>query len=331
MTLRAAVLGCGGFGRRQAGVLAALPEHTALTAFCDRNYHKARAFSDELTGGRAAAYTDHRRMMADTKLDVLVVCLPPSGHTDEVELAAHHGIHLLLEKPIALTAADAWRMVDAAERAGIKTQVGFMFRFGAVVEAFKSLQDGGDTGPVGLFDAQYFCNALHAPWWRERDKSGGQLLEQVIHHVDLLRHLMGEPDRVYARMANLFHAGVPRYTIEDVSVTVASFPGGPLGVLRASNAAIPGRWAKAFGIIAQNVTVTATDHNNGQIHFTSEDREPLVIASERDAYTAQMLDLIGAVREHRATRTPIREGALTLDLALSAVKSAELGREMALR
>ncbi|OLV15394.1 Gfo/Idh/MocA family protein [Deinococcus marmoris] len=330
MKLRAAVLGCGSFGGRHARVLAGLPEHAELVAFCGRDEVKAKAFSNEFTGGRAAAYTDSRHMMEDANLDLLVVCLPPSGHGDEVAIAAQHGVHLLMEKPIALTSADGWKMVEAAERAGIKTQVGFMSRFGAVVEAFKAFQEGGEAGPVGMFDAQYFCNSLHSPWWREKEKSGGQLLEQVIHHVDLLRYLMGEPQTVYARMANLFHQDVPGYTIEDISVVVARFAGGPLGVLRSSNAAIPGRYDTGFNVIAQKVTVQAQNHNSGTIHFTTEQKEPLTIASEQDCYAAQMLDLVGAIRDDRPARTPIREGALSLDLAVAAVRSAEAMTEVAL-
>ena len=63
-----------------------------------------------------------------------MICLPPYGHSDEVEAAAARGVHLLMEKPIALTSEHAWRMVETSEKAGIKTQVGFMFRFGEAVE-----------------------------------------------------------------------------------------------------------------------------------------------------------------------------------------------------
>jgi len=64
-------------------------------------------------------------------------------------------------------------MVGAAESAKIKTQVGFMFRFGAAVTELKSLIESGKAGEVGLMSARYFCNSLHANWWRMRDKSGG--------------------------------------------------------------------------------------------------------------------------------------------------------------
>ena len=114
-------------------------------------------------------------------------------------------------------------MVSAAETAGIVTQVGFMFRFGEAIEHVKRMIDAGEAGPVGLMSARYFCNALHAPWWRNRDLSGGQLVEQVLHMVDLMRFLMGDAITVNSRQQNIFHREIEDYTVEDVSATIFGF------------------------------------------------------------------------------------------------------------
>jgi predicted dehydrogenase len=66
-----------------------------------------------------------------------------------VERAAACGIHMLIEKPIALTSEHAWQMVQQVEAAGVKTQVGFMFRFGEAIERLKGLLESGEVGPVG--------------------------------------------------------------------------------------------------------------------------------------------------------------------------------------
>jgi predicted dehydrogenase len=101
-----------------------------------------------------------------------------------------------------------------------------MFRFGEAIEHFKGLIESGAAGPVGLMSARYFCNSLHSPWWRKRDLSGGQLVEQVIHMVDLMRFLMGDAMTAYSRQENLFHRDVEDYTVEDVSATVFGFEAG---------------------------------------------------------------------------------------------------------
>src|SRR5438876_12438430 len=100
---------------------------------------------------------------------------------------------------LVLTMELAGRMVAATDRAKVKTQVGFMSRFGEAVERVKALLDSGQAGAPGLMLGKYFCNALHAPWWREKEKSGGQIVEQIIHTYDIVRYLLGSPDSVVAR------------------------------------------------------------------------------------------------------------------------------------
>lgn len=321
--LRIGFLGCGNFAQRHAQNLQKLADEVVMAAFCDRNIEKAAAFAQRFGNGETAVFTDHREMYAQGSIDAVVIVLPPFAHSDEVQGAAGRGIHVFIEKPIALRSEDAWRMVEAAERAAITTQVGFMFRFGEAVEKMKSLIDAGTTGPVGLMSARYFCNSLHAPWWRDRMKSGGQLVEQVIHMVDLMRYLMGDPVSVYSRQENMFHRDLPDYTVEDVSATVYGFQSGGIGVIYATNGAIPNRWLNDYRVVSQHITADFSNANNANLTFTAEpDRLPLIIASDRDVYLAEMQDFLQAIRQGGQTRTPIREGAKSLDMALAAAKSA---------
>jgi predicted dehydrogenase len=329
--LRAGILGCGSFAQQHARTLLGLSDQAMLVACCDRHPERAARLSQQFTGGAAAVYTDPRALVERAGLDLLVISLPPYGHAGEVELAAQQGIHLLVEKPIALSSERAWRMVAAAEGAGIKTQVGFKFRFGAAVEALKALIEAGETGRVGLFSARYFANALHAPWWRAREKSGGQLVEQGIHLLDLARFLVGEASTVYSRQENLFHQATPGYTSEDTSATVVAFKNNALGVIYVTNGAIPNRWINDYRLVSQNLTADFSDANHATFHFTAgPTRAPLTIASDRDLLRHQLLDLIAAIRTNGETRTPIREGALALDLALGALESAQTHAEVRL-
>jgi predicted dehydrogenase len=328
--LRVGILGCGDFANKHAQITLGLPDEAQLVAFCDRTEAKARAFEQKYAPG-AAVFTDHHRMFDEARLDLVIVCLPPYGHSDEVERAADHGIHILMEKPIALASEQAWKMVDAAERARIKTQVGFMFRFGEAIERFKAMQSAGQTGQIGLMTARYFCNALHAPWWRMRDKSGGQVVEQVIHMFDLLRYLVGEPTSVYSRQENLFHQDVPDYTIEDVSATIVGLQGGGMGVIYATNNAIPGKWINDYRVVAHHLTADFQNANNATFTQTDHPGNPVItIESDKDFRRSLMLDLIQAIRTDGETRTPLREGAKSLDLVLAARRSAETRAEVQL-
>jgi len=327
--LRTAILGCGGFAHRHARTLELLAKDFEMVAFCNRSIEKAAAFSEKYTNGQAPVFADHNQMFEQVPCDVLIICLPPYAHSDEVQIAANLGIHVFIEKPIALTSEQGWGMVKAAEDARIVTQVGFMFRFGEAIEHLKGMINSGEAGPLGLMSARYFCNSLHTPWWRRRDLSGGQLVEQVIHMVDLMRYLMGDATTVYSRQENIFHRDVEDYSVEDVSATVFGFPKGGVGVIYATNGAIPNRWINDYRVVSRNVTAEFTDANHATFHHTADPKlEPEVIASDRDIYLAEMQDFLTAIRMGHPTRTSLREGAKSLDLALAATRSAQTGSEV---
>ncbi|HVF94527.1 MAG TPA: Gfo/Idh/MocA family oxidoreductase, partial [Sphingomonas sp.] len=194
--MRVALLGCGGIAPRH--VAAAKANGLDLVGCCGRDPGRTEAFA---AGHGGEAFVDLDRMIDTVAPELLIATLPPFARSGEIEHAASRGVHLLVEKPIALDLPAAERMVARVGTTGVVAAVGFMYRFGDAIAAWRS----ADTGPVGLYAGRYHCNALHADWWREEAKSGGQILEQVIHQIDLIRHLVGEPDTVYARRANLFH------------------------------------------------------------------------------------------------------------------------------
>jgi predicted dehydrogenase len=293
-----------------------------LAGCCGRDPARTKAFA-AIHGGRA--YTDLGTML-DAGIDLLIVALPPSIRSGEIERAAACGVHLLVEKPIALDQEIAERLVAAVESAGVVAAVGFMYRFGDAVARWQA----SDTGRVGLFAGAYHCNALHAPWWRERAKSGGQMLEQVIHLIDLVRLFMGEPDRVYARAANLFHRDTPGYDIEDVSAIIFGWDDGRIAALNASNIAVPGRWQKQWSLYGERMTGHFTDWNNAVLTRTAGEAVDETVTGSADPFVAQLADLAAAIREGRPPKVPLREGAATLRLALAARRSADEGRELRL-
>jgi predicted dehydrogenase len=324
--LRTAILGCGNFGARHAANLITLDE-IELVAFCSNTTAKAEEFNQRYAQGQGTVYADSDQMFEQAELDLVFICLPPFAHSNQVLKAAEQGVHIFIEKPIALQSEQAWRMVHAVEEAGIKSQVGFMWRFGAAVEHLKEALESGEAGAPTMMLGRYFSNSLHSWWWRDRSKSGGQVVEQAIHLFDLMRYLLGEPASVFARFANLLHNDVPDYSAEDVSSTIVTFANGAIGTLAATNTAIPQQWTSSYWVVAQKMTADFQSANQATFALTSQPGETsLTVASKKDMYMAETLDLIRAIREDRPTRTPMREGADSLDLVLAAARSAEAGQ-----
>jgi predicted dehydrogenase len=150
------------------------------------------------------------------------------------------------------------------------------------------------------------------------------VVEQIIHMFDLARFLFGEPTQVYSVQENLFHTDVADYSVEDASGTIARFESGGMAVFVASNGAIPNRWDYDLRVIAHGLTADLADANHAVFHHT--DREwgaTTTIASEKDIYLAETLDLLEAIREDRPTAVPIKEGVRSLQFVLAATQSAE--------
>lgn len=324
MTLRVGLIGTGGIGARHA---AATQKVTGLhfVAACGREMSRAEDFGKRFG---VTAYDDLERMLGSERLDLLVVALPPFAHAGQVERAAALGVNVLVEKPIALDLGRAASMVDASRN--VVAACGFMYRFGGAVQRWTAMADAGETGTVGHFSGSFHCNALHAPWWRDRDKSGGQMVEQLIHIADLARCSLGMPQTVYARAANLFHRDVPDYTSEDASAILLGYDDGRVGVLHASNIAVPGRWMKGWQVVAQKATGIFADWNTAEIVQTIGEPVSERIASAVDPFVAQLEDVRDAIVDKRPPRVPLRDGLETLRIVLAARQSADTKREVSL-
>jgi predicted dehydrogenase len=324
MTLRVGLIGTGGIGARHA---AAAQKVTGLhfVAACGREMSRAEDFGKRFG---VTAYDDLERMLGSERLDLLVVALPPFAHAGQVERAAALGVNVLVEKPIALDLGRAASMVDASRN--VVAACGFMYRFGGAVQRWTAMADAGETGTVGHFSGSFHCNALHAPWWRDRDKSGGQMVEQLIHIADLVRCSLGMPQTVYARAANLFHRDVPDYTSEDASAILLGYDDGRVGVLHASNIAVPGRWMKGWQVVAQKATGIFADWNTAEIVQTIGEPVSERIASAVDPFVAQLEDVRDAIVDKRPPRVPLRDGLETLRIVLAARQSADTKREVSL-
>ena len=318
--MKIAFLGCGGIAARHVRAARALTE-ADLVACCGRTQDRAQGFAE--VHKIPKAYDNLDRMLDEARPELVIVSLPPYVRSGEIERIANRGVHLLVEKPIALDNDTAEKLVSSTRKPGLVAAVGFMYRFG---EAIRRWQEQ-ETGRIGMYTGVYHCNDLHAPWWRDESRSGGQIVEQVIHQVDIIRYLMGEPDSVYARRANLFHRNVEGYTGEDVSAIVFAWDDGRIATLNASNIAEPGTWHKEWAIYAEHVTGRFSGFNEA-VFTRVADRVTETVSSTMDPFVAQLQDVIASIKDKRGPSVPMEEGARSLRLALLARKSADEKREL---
>ncbi len=320
--LRAGLLGAGFMGRTHALNLEKI-DGVEIAAICAIPLASAEQLAGQLETA-PAVYDDFNRMLDEQALDALVISLPPHTHSGQFEAAAAKGLPIFVEKPIALTMDRARSMVAAAQQAGIVTQVGFQMRFGSAVRALKAMIDAGETGRPTLFDGAYACNSLHSPSWRDRSKSGGQVVEQLIHVYDMALYFLGRPESISGQWANLCHTQLEDYTVEDTSVAILRFANGALASITGSNCAVPMEWKGTWTAVFEKVTATFMDPNCGVIVRTDRDPvERIVIDEQDDTYFEEIRAFVECVRENKPSLAPIEQGCLDLETCLAVSASAD--------
>ena len=146
MTLSLCIVGCGSFARTVVEEVLGVEGVNLL--FASRDAGKARAFSDEFGGvGHFGSYEDAAR---DPRVDAMYFFTPHDLHLDNARLAARHSKHILMEKPIARTIAEAREMISIAAEAGVRLMVAENYRFLPAVEKCKELLADGVIGDLRM-------------------------------------------------------------------------------------------------------------------------------------------------------------------------------------
>ncbi len=233
-TLQVGLLSCGGMARTLGRALGKVPR-AQLAQVCDLDGAAARAFGEEMG---VPWTTDAQALLADDRIAAVIIATPNFTHVDLVEVAAKAGKHIFCEKPLALSTADADRMLAATRAAGVHLVVGHVLRLLPVFDHIRTLVADGVLGrPFALRITRAGGWGERQPWRQQRRTSGGPLFEVNVHELDFMRCLLGEPQSVYAMGANAVVSGVD---FEDTAMVSVRFAEGAFGALHCSiGAALP--------------------------------------------------------------------------------------------
>jgi myo-inositol 2-dehydrogenase / D-chiro-inositol 1-dehydrogenase len=155
-----------------------------------------------LHGARSSP--DAESLVRTTRPDALYVCVPPFTYGEAEAVAVEHGLALFVEKLLAADLPTAERIGDAIAAAGLVTATGYHWRCLDTVQRARALLD---DRPAGLVAARWIDKVPPPAWWPTWTGSGGQMIEQVTHRIDLVRHLGGEVESVVAHGTALGHCG----------------------------------------------------------------------------------------------------------------------------
>ena len=200
--LRVGIIGCGGIANgKHMPALKSFPDDVEMVAFCDIIEERAQKACEEFGVEGAKVYTDYKELLKDETIDVVHVLTPNKAHCQLSIDALEAGKHVMCEKPMAKTAEDARRMVEAAKRTGKKLTIGYQHRHKNESTYIKKIIERGDLGEI------YYAKSLAVrrrgtPTWGvfldEENQGGGPLIDIATHSLDLTLYLMNnyEPKMV---------------------------------------------------------------------------------------------------------------------------------------
>lgn len=218
--------GCGRIGQRHAQIMSSLGQ---LQSVCDIDLDKAMFVANQY---HCAYFTSFDTMLASSKADSLVaICTPNYLHAPQSIAALQHKLHVLCEKPMALSGKDCAAMIHAADAANKKLFVVKQNRYNPAVAAVKEILDDNRLGKIYSIQLSCFWNRNNHyyknTWKGKKVLDGGTLYTQFSHFIDLLYWMFGDVKHLQAIIKNSAHQGVIEF--EDNGAVTLEFNNGIIG------------------------------------------------------------------------------------------------------
>lgn len=344
-----AIVGCGMIARFHCQAIAAIPG-AAVTALVSRKPETARALIADAGLPAVPVFATVDEAVKAPGVDAVIVTTPSGAHLEPAVIAAKAGKHVVVEKPLEITADRCDRIIAACEMAGVKLCTIFPSRFADSSVALKAAVVAGKFGRLTLGETT--CK-----WWRSQAyydeggwkgtqalDGGGALMNQAIHSVDLLLWMMGDVASVSGFAAMLAHE---RIEVEDTAAAVLRFKSGAIGVIQATTSVHPGypktiaiHGDKGSAVIEQedvlrwDFTPPTPDDDETKRRFAAKvgasggAADPKAISFE--GHRRQLADFVDACRTNRAPAVDGREGRKAVEVITAIYESNRTGRAVAI-
>jgi UDP-N-acetyl-2-amino-2-deoxyglucuronate dehydrogenase len=305
---------------------------------------KAREIADKW--GIERAYGSYGELVRDPAVEAVHVCTPPNVRAEVARAAAAAGKHILVEKPMGRTAAEADQVIAACDAAGVQLAAMFQNRFTPLARAARAAVAEGKLGRLLLVTlsskwyrtAEYYAQGSG---WRgtAAGEGGAALISQAIHAIDLMLWICGDVAEVTALTATT----VQPIEMEDVGLALLRFESGAVGSLVGTTVAYPG-FAERLELHGSEGSLLLAQ-GEGRLEWHLKGQEPTVqtaseqvSAGSRDAasisyfgHSAEFTDFYAAIREGRGPFIPGREGRRAVELVEAIYRSGRERRPVRLR
>lgn len=319
--MKIAVIGCGTMGRMYMERLWGIPD-VKLTAVSNRSEEVLQQCAAQFG---AKAYTSYEELLASSDADIVCVTLPTYLHKEVVLKAAAHGKHIICEKPLAMNPEDAQEMKEACEHSGVQLYAAHVLRFFQEYAQLRQQVVAGAVGRIGVAHAKRASKFPPADtWYVDKARSGGIILDLMIHDLDFLRWTLGEVKTVFAsnrQSEGVDYAAVTLRFISGAIANVEAYWGYPGAFLTQVELAGTQGVLRYDSTQTKSMVIQRSDPEPFQLRGVGFPNRP----SLKDPFQLQLEHFLACLRTGSEPLVTAEDGVMAVRLACAAISSLETG------
>ncbi len=339
--MKYALIGCGRISTNH--IKAAVNNNLNIVAVCDidvQHMEQLLTKHDLSNNEFIGRYTDYKKMIAENDIELVSIATESGLHAEIALYCITHNIHVIIEKPMAMSMQDANEIIACSKEKGIKVCVCHQNRFNLAVQKMRSALEKGRFGRLshGSIHIRWNRNRdyyMQAPWRGTWEQDGGCLMNQCIHGIDLLRWTFGdEVEEVYGQIRQQFHDYLET---EDIGMAVVKFKNGAIATIEGTTNVYPQNLEEVLYVFGEKGTVKIGGGSTNNIDvwdFTDEGEEDQGNKGFQEAtsnvygngHTSLFADMIDAIKNNRKPYVDAVAGRNALEMVLAIYKSQKTGK-----
>lgn len=339
--MKYALIGCGRIAVNH--IKAALSNNLEIAAVCDIKPGAMETLLEKFNLEKDASihrYTDYKELLAMEELTLVSIATESGLHAEIALACIDAGINVIIEKPMAMSMADAEEIIRRSREQSVKVSACHQNRFNIAVQEMRRAVEAGRFGKIshGSIHVRWNRNREYydqAPWRGTWAQDGGCLMNQCIHGIDLLRWMMGdEVEEVYGVTRQQFHDYLQ---CEDIGMAVVKFKNGAVGTIEGTTNVYPQNLEETLYLFGETGTVKlgGTSTNNIDVWDFADGREEdeknkgLQEATSNvygNGHASLFADMIDAIEKNRKPYVDATAGRNALEMILAIYLSAVTGK-----
>ena len=343
--MKYALIGCGRISTNH--VKAVLNNKLEFVAVCDiipEHMEEVLAKHNLQNDFSIKRYTDYKKMIEENEINLVGIATESGNHAEIALYCIDHGINVIIEKPMAMSIADAEEIIHRSEEKGVKVSACHQNRFNVAVQKMRNALEEGRFGKLshGSIHVRWNRNKGYydqAPWRGTWAQDGGALMNQCIHGIDLLRWMLGdEIEEVYGVTRQQFHDYLEA---EDVGMAVIKFKNGAIATVEGTTNVYPQNLEETLYLFGEKGTVKLGGKSTNNIDVwdfadeTEADQANKGLEEETsnvygNGHTSLYADVIEAIEKDRKPYVDAYAGKNALELVLAIYKSQKEGKAVKL-